>query len=102
MLYEVITLPTGVKETTSQVFRITNNPTESFSLVFTDGTNEKIARDQLSRFGSQVDADLLGEPIFKNRQLDYIQVNVPIEFLPVGVSIVDTPGLGALYKSHVV
>jgi large-conductance mechanosensitive channel len=43
---------------------------------------------------------LLGEPIFKNRQLDYIQINTPIEFLPQGVSIVDTPGLGALYKSH--
>jgi len=93
-------LPTGVKETTSQVFRITNNPTESFSLVFTDGTNEIISRDQLARYGSQVDADLIGEPIFRNRQLDYIQVNIPIEFLPTGVSIVDTPGLGALYKSH--
>jgi len=93
-------LPTGVKETTSQVFRISNNTNESFSLVFTDGSNESISRDELSRYGSQVDADLMGEPIFRNRQLDYIQVNIPIEFLPNGVSIVDTPGLGALYKSH--
>ncbi len=93
-------LPTGVKETTSQVFRISNNESESFALVFTDGTTEPITRDQLSRYGSQVDADLMGEPVFKNRQLDYIQINIPIEFLPQGVSIVDTPGLGALYKSH--
>lgn len=93
-------LPTGVKETTSQVFRISNQPTKSYALVFTDGSTEAITRDQLSTYGSQVDADLLGEPVFKNRQLDYIQVNTPIEFLPQGVSIVDTPGLGALYKSH--
>lgn len=93
-------LPTGVKETTSQVFRISNSTNESFSLVFTDETNERINREELSRYGSQVDADLMGEPIFRNRQLDYIQVNIPIEFLPIGVSIVDTPGLGALYKSH--
>jgi len=93
-------LPTGVKETTSQVFRISNHPNESYSLKFTDGTQEQINREQLTKFGSQVDADLLGEPVFKNRQLDFIQVNIPIEFLPKGVSIVDTPGLGALYKSH--
>lgn len=93
-------LPTGVKETTSQVFRITNNDLESFSLVFKDGTVENISKEQLNRYGSQVDADLMGEPIFNNRQLDYIQINTQIEFLPKGVSIVDTPGLGALYKSH--
>ncbi len=93
-------LPTGVKETTSQVFRISNNETESYALVFTDGTSELITKEQLSRYGSQVDADLMGEPVFKNRQLDYIQVNASIKFLPKGVSIVDTPGLGALYKSH--
>ncbi len=93
-------LPTGVKETTSQVFRITNDDKESFSLVFEDGTTESITKDQLCKYGSQVDADLMGEPVFKNRKLDYIQVNTPIEFLPKGVSLVDTPGLGALYKSH--
>ncbi len=93
-------LPTGVKETTSQVFRISNNEKESFALIFTDGTSEPITREQLSRYGSQVDAGLMREPVFKNRQLDYIQVNTSVEFLPQGVSIVDTPGLGALYKSH--
>lgn len=93
-------LPTGVKETTSQVFRISNNQSESFSLIFTDGTSEPISKEQLTRYGSQVDADLKGEPVFKNKQLDYIQINTPIEFLPQHVHIVDTPGLGALYKSH--
>lgn len=93
-------LPTAVREATSQVFRISNSKEESFALVFTDGTSAPITKEELSRYGSQVDADLLGEPIFKNKFLEYIQVNLPIEFLPEGVSLVDIPGLGALYESH--
>lgn len=61
---------------------------------------EAITYEQLGRYGSQVDAILQGEPIFKDRTLDYIQVNIPVAFLPKGVNLVDTPGLGALYKRH--
>ena len=93
-------LPVNSEIATSQVFRISNSTQESFELVFTDGTRQRISRDELSRYGSQVDANLQGEPMFQNRTLSYIQVNVPIAFLPNGVSLVDTPGLGALYKSH--
>lgn len=93
-------LPVNNEIATSQVFRLTNSSTESFYLVFTDGTRKQISRDELSRYGSQVDANLQGEPIFQDHTLSYIQVNIPIAFLPEGVSLVDTPGLGALYKSH--
>lgn len=93
-------LPVANEIATSQVFRIAHSETESYSLVFTDGTNEAITYEQLSRYGSQVDAILQGEPIFKDRTLDYIQVNIPVAFLPKGVNLVDTPGLGALYKRH--
>ena len=93
-------LPVNNEIATSQVFRISNAPKESFFLVFSDGSKQPISREELSRYGSQVDANLKGEPVFKERQLSYIQVNVPISFLPKGVSLVDTPGLGALYKSH--
>lgn len=93
-------LPVNNEIATSQVFRISNSIEESFYLVFTDGTSQEITKEELSKYGSQVDANLNGEPIFKNRKLSYIQVNVPIAFLPKGVNLVDTPGLGALYKSH--
>lgn len=93
-------LPVNNEIATSQVFRISNSERESFQLVFTDGTRQSISKSDLSRYGSQVDANLKGEPIFHNRSLSYIQVNIPIAFLPKGVSLVDTPGLGALYKSH--
>lgn len=93
-------LPVNNEIATSQVFRVSNSSSESFCLVFTDGTVQNITKSELARYGSQVDANLKGEPVFQNRTLRYIQVNVPIAFLPKGVSLVDTPGLGALYKSH--
>lgn len=93
-------LPVNNEIATSQVFRITNSRAEAYELVFTDGSRQPITRDQLSHYGSQVDANLRGEPVFKGRSLDFIQINYPIEFLPEGVNLVDTPGLGAIYKSH--
>lgn len=93
-------LPTNTNVATSQIFRITNSNENWYELVFIDGSREQISRDQLSKYGSQIDADMNGEPIFKDRVLKYIQVYCPIEFLPQGVSLVDTPGLGALYEAH--
>lgn len=93
-------LPVNNEIATSQVFRITNSAVESFSLVFTDGTRKPINREELSRYGSQVDATLQTQEIFRDHTLSYIEVNIPVAFLPNGVSLVDTPGLGALYKSH--
>lgn len=93
-------LPVNVEIATSQVFRIMNSSSESHYLIFTDGTKKSISREELSKYGSQVDAELYGDPIFQNHTLAYIEVNMPIQFLPHGVNLVDTPGLGAMYKSH--
>lgn len=95
-----VILPVDNEIATSQVFRISNSREESFHLVFTDGTSKQISREELSHYGSQIDANLQGEPIFKDHILSHIQVNIPIAFLPDGVCLVDTPGLGAMYKSH--
>lgn len=95
-------LPVDSDIATCQVFRLSNSTDgkEHFRLVFTDGTSKSISRDELSRYGSQVDVNLNGSPELGGKNLDYIQVEVSAAFLPQGVSIVDTPGLGALYKSH--
>lgn len=93
-------LPTNTQVATSQVFRIINSDTEEYSLVFTDGQRQRISRKDLSRYGSQVDADLYGEPIFRGRQLDYIEVKHPIPSLPKSVALIDPPGIGALYAAH--
>ena len=93
-------LPTGVGETTSQVFRVTNAETESFALEFVDGKRESITRSELVRYGSQTAADLEGEPLFSGRTLKWIDIRTKAAFLPAGVHLVDTPGLGALYSAH--
>lgn len=93
-------LPVNNEIATSQVFRITNSKEESFYLMFSDGTRKQITKEGLYRYGSQTAADQNGDPIFKDRTLSFIQVNTPVTFLPEGVSLVDTPGLGALYATH--
>jgi len=94
-------LPTNTQVATSQVFRITNSETESYELVFIDGTRQAITREELAKYGSQVEINSNDEAQFINsKPLDYIQVNIPVEFLPQGVTIVDTPGLGSLYADH--
>lgn len=93
-------LPVDTNVATSQVFRISNSEKESFSLVFTDGTTRPIEREQLATFGSQVIVNQNGGVNLGNRILSHIQVNVPVQFLPAHVNLVDTPGLGAVYKSH--
>lgn len=93
-------LPTNTQVATSQVCRIINSDGEEYNLVFTDGTRQPISKAELSKYGSQVDADLYGEPIFREHQLDYIEVKHPIPALPKSVALVDTPGIGAVYAAH--
>ena len=93
-------LPTYDKETTSQVFKITNSEKESFYVVFDNGDTKQIEKEDLAKVGSQVDANKSNSLDFGNRKIAYVQVNTPIDFLPEGVTIVDTPGIGSTYKSH--
>lgn len=93
-------LPTNTQVATSQVCRIINSDIEEYNLVFTDGSRQPISKQELSRYGSQVDADMYGEPIFRDHQLDYIEVKHPLPNLPKSVALVDTPGIGAVYAAH--
>jgi GTP-binding protein EngB required for normal cell division len=93
-------LPTNTEVATSQVFRISNEEKESYALVFTDGSQRAITREELVRYGSQVAADKNGDPIFGDKTLDYISIGYPIAFLPKEVTLVDTPGIGAVYAAH--
>lgn len=93
-------LPVDNEIATSQVFRISNSAVESYALVFDDGSQQPISRGELSKYGSQTDANLYGSNSFNGKTIAHIQINIPVEFLPENVSLVDTPGLGAIYKSH--
>ena len=93
-------LPTDVKVATSQVFRISKADSESFALVFDDGLREPIKRAELVKYGTETDEKLANDPLMRGRKLKWIEVNTPATFLPAGVHLLDTPGLGALYHAH--
>jgi GTPase SAR1 family protein len=92
-------LPTDVDIATSQVFRIARGEHETYRIRFEDGSQQEIHAADLPRYGSQVIADVEGMPRL-DQLIRWIEVDVPIRFLPRGVSMLDTPGLGSLYAAH--
>lgn len=92
-------LPTDVDIATSQVFKITRADREAYRLRFEDDSCKEIAAEDLPRYGSQVVADREGLPGL-GETIRWIEVDVPARFLPDGVSILDTPGVGGLYAAH--
>lgn len=93
-------LPVDTRVATSQAFRIINDESRAFYLVHTDGTKKAIKKEDLDKYGSQVRIDKDGEMIEFDKIVDYMEVHVPIPFLPKSIVLVDTPGLGAIYANH--
>lgn len=92
-------LPTDVEVATSQVFRIAHAEQETYRLRFEDDSEQDISAADLAVYGSQVVADQAGAPKL-DQTVRWIEVNLPARFIPKGVSLLDTPGLGALYAAH--
>jgi ribosome biogenesis GTPase A len=92
-------LPTDVDIATSQVFLVGKAAQEAYRIRFEDGSTREITAAELSKYGSQVLADVEGTPRL-DQIIRWIEVDVPVRFLPDGVSILDTPGLGSLYAAH--
>lgn len=95
-------LPTDVDVATSQVFRVSSSEdgSDDCHLVFEDGTRTEIGIDELDRYGKERGANLLRDPKVNGRSLAYIDVQVSAGFLPPGVHLLDTPGLGAVNPQH--
>lgn len=92
-------LPTDVDIATSQVFRISRAEREHYQLRFEDDSTQAITLADFSKYGSQVVADLEGQPRL-NQLIRWIEVEAPARFLPEGVNLLDTPGMGSLYAAH--
>ena len=92
-------LPTDVDVATSQVFNIRPSEREAYRVRFEDGSEREILQEDLPLYGSQMRADA-GMISASDQIIRWIEVDVPVRFLPKGVSILDTPGLGALYAGH--
>lgn len=93
-------LPTFDKETTSQVFKIKNSDIESYSVVYGNGDRKCIKREDLVKYGTQLDSLTVNIEDSENSRILFIEVCYPIKNLPAGVTIVDTPGIGSTFKEH--
>lgn len=92
-------LPVCTDVATSRVFKISNANTDSFYVVYGNGDKKQITEAQLVSYGSQSAIDDAGI-IDADKTIAYIEVNTKLDFLPEGVSIIDTPGIGSTYPQH--
>jgi predicted GTPase len=92
-------LPTEQQIATSQVFCVSQAERESYRLRFEDGSEKPITLADLPRYGSQEFADEQGEPQL-SETIKWIEVEVPVRFLPKGLALLDTPGTGSMYVRH--
>lgn len=92
-------LPTCNDVATSRVFKISNAEKESFFVVYANGNKKQISEEELKSYGSQAVIDADGEQTAA-QSISYIQVNTKLDFLPEGVSLLDTPGIGSTYPQH--
>lgn len=91
-------LPTGVEVVTNQAFRVTRAAEEAYRVRFADGSARDITADELATYGSQVEVKKRRRK--PDQEIRWIEIDAPVQFLPEGLSIIDTPGMGSLYKSH--
>ena len=92
-------LPVCTNVATSQTFKIANADKDSCAVVYTNGDKKSIDISELEKYGSQNAIDKNGI-IDANKAVAFIEVNTPASFIPQGVSILDTPGIGATYPQH--
>lgn len=92
-------LPVCTDVATSRVFKISHSNEEKIYVVYGNGDRKEISRDELATYGSQAVINKEGEADIENA-ISYIQVFTPMDFLPEGVSMIDTPGIGSTYPHH--
>ena len=95
-------LPTDVDISTARVFSIKNAPEKQFRLRFEDGTTQEINQDELCQYGSQTAIESHQTTIkdLEGKEIHWIEAELPTQFLPENICLLDTPGLGAVYAEH--
>lgn len=92
-------LPVCTDVATSRVFKISHSKEEKCYVVYGNGNRKEISKEELAIYGSQAVINKEGEAEIENT-ISYIQVFTPMDFLPEGVSLIDTPGIGSTYPHH--
>lgn len=95
-------LPVEDEVATGQAIMIRNRTQKEFRLVFTDNSTKKISENELVTYASQKSVNENGGIItFGGKELSHIEVDYPAVFLPPNLTLVDTPGAGALISYHI-
>ena len=92
-------LPVCTDVATSQVFKLIHSEKDSFFVVYINGDRKPITQEQLSAYGSQASINKDGL-MDADKSIAYIEIGTQMDFLPKGISILDTPGIGATYPRH--
>jgi signal recognition particle receptor subunit beta len=95
-------LPTDSDVATSTVYKVVYGPAERITVFFEASTEDPttskapldIRPDQLADYGTEK-----GNPD-NGKQVDFIAIQTPSPLLKQGLVIVDTPGVGGLFKRH--
>lgn len=90
-------VPVSTDVATSTIYKICYGEKLAYKVFFTEKSGKKseyIVASELEKYGTEA-----GNP-GNEKQVDFIQVFVPSAILKNGLVIIDTPGLGGLFKEH--
>lgn len=90
-------VPVSTDVATSTIYKICYGEKISYKVFFTEKSGKKsetIGATELEKYGTEA-----GNP-GNEKEVDFIQVFVPSAILKNGLVIIDTPGLGGLFKEH--
>ena len=101
LLSEPDLLPTSSDVATSTVFKLIYGPVKRYKVFFLPDPEsgavfppKVIRRDELAFYGTED-----GNP-HNEKRVDFIGIELPNPMLETGLVIVDTPGVGGLFKAH--
>tara|TARA_Y100001934_G_C12380741_1_gene792223 strand:+ start:1170 stop:3047 length:1878 start_codon:yes stop_codon:yes gene_type:complete len=97
LLGEEDLLPIASDVATSTVFKVIWGPKPCYKVFFLDNDDSApkiIAREEIESYGTEN-----GNP-GNEKRVDFIGIEIPNPFLSDGLVIIDTPGVGGLFREH--
>jgi len=87
-------LPTGVVPVTTVITRLQYGPVERATVTHFDGSRVEIPLEKLADFTSEA-----GNPD-NSKNVEVVDVDIPAMMDYPGLRLVDTPGMGSVFKTH--
>ena len=90
-------VPISTDVATSTIYKICYGEKQAYKVFFSEESKKEslvIDQSEIAKYGTEA-----GNP-GNEKQVDFIQVFVPASILKSGLVIIDTPGLGGLFKDH--